>query len=58
VRLLAYGREVLNKSRVVAIVLPSNTASVALIKKIGCQFEKMMQMPNDPEALALYSVAL
>jgi len=49
---------VLNKSRVVAIVLPSNTASVALIKKIGCQFEKMMQMPNDPEALALYSVAL
>ena len=55
---LVYGREVLNKSRVVAIVLPSNTASVALLTKIGCRFEKMVQLPNDPEPLALYSVAL
>ncbi len=53
---LIYGRDVLKKTRIVAIVLPSNTASVVLLKQIGLQFEKMIQMPNDPDELALYAI--
>jgi [ribosomal protein S5]-alanine N-acetyltransferase len=55
---LDYGRDVLKKIRVVAIVLPSNTSSVALLKKIGLQFDKMVQMPNDKDELALYTIQL
>ena len=55
---LIYGRDVLQKMRVVAIVLPSNTPSVVLLEKIGLQFEKMVQMPNDQDQLALYAINL
>lgn len=55
---LDYGRNVLKKIRVVAIVLPSNTSSVALLEKIGMQFEKLIQLHNDQDELALYTIAL
>ncbi|NJR72011.1 MAG: GNAT family N-acetyltransferase [Gammaproteobacteria bacterium] len=55
---LIYGRDVLKKSRVVAIVLPTNTSSIAVLTKIGCQFEKMIQLPHNPEPLALYAKML
>lgn len=55
---LKYGKEVLKKSRVVAIVLPSNTPSVALLTKIGLTFERMIRMRDDADELAFYAIAL
>ncbi len=55
---LDYGRTVLMKKRVVAITLPANTASVALIKKLGMGFERLIRLGDDPDELALYAVEL
>lgn len=40
--------------RIVAIVDPKNISSIALIKKIGLQFEKMIQLSNKDIALMLF----
>ncbi len=55
---LDYGRRVLIKKRVVAITLPANTASVAVIKKLGMRFERLIRLGDDPDELALYAVEL
>ena len=51
-----YAQHTLKLKRVVAITLPSNDYSIALLKKIGLQFEKMIQIPNDDEELMFFSV--
>lgn len=51
-----YAQHTLKLKRVVAITLPSNEYSIALLKKIGLQFEKMIQIPNDDEELMFFSV--
>jgi [ribosomal protein S5]-alanine N-acetyltransferase len=55
---LQYGKDVLGKSRVVAIVLPTNLPSVALLEKIGLRFEKMIRLTDDADDLAYYSINL
>lgn len=55
---LEYGRDVLKSKRVVAITLPENQSSIALIKKIGLRFERMIRLGDDPETLQLYAIAL
>ena len=49
---LNYALNDLKIKRIVAIVDPENVVSIALIKKIGLQFEKMIQMsPKDIELM-------
>ena len=49
--------EGLGISRLKAIVSPGNDASVALIKKLGFEFERMHRMPGD-DVVALYGIRL
>jgi RimJ/RimL family protein N-acetyltransferase len=49
---LNYALNDLKIKRIVAIVDPENVVSIALIKKIGLQFEKMIQVsPKDIELM-------
>ena len=52
IAVLSYALNDLKIKRIVAIVDPENVVSVALIKKIGLQFEKMIQVsPKDIELM-------
>ena len=55
---LAYGRDVLHKNRVVAITLADNLTSSALLKKIGMHFETMVRLTDDGDELARYALDL
>lgn len=43
---LAYARETLALSRVVAIVSPENRPSIRLLEKLGLWFERMIRLPD------------
>lgn len=43
-------------ARITAIVSPANAASIALIEKLGLQYEKILRMPGDTEDTSLYGV--
>ncbi|NIA27992.1 MAG: GNAT family N-acetyltransferase [Desulfobulbaceae bacterium] len=45
-------------TRLTAIVSPENTASVALIEKLGLQFERMHRLPGDDDDVAIYCMRL
>ena len=45
----------LGMKRLVAIVSPDNGASIALLEKLGMQFETMIQLPDDEEKICLYA---
>ncbi|MCB0570151.1 MAG: GNAT family N-acetyltransferase [Phaeodactylibacter sp.] len=49
-----HARNSLKIPRIVAITLPTNSASIKLLEKIGLRFERMANLPNDPEELMLY----
>ncbi len=49
-----FARNELKIPRIVAITLPANKASISLLEKIGLRFERMIQLPGDPEELMLY----
>lgn len=51
-----YAQHTLKLKRVVAITVPYNEYSIALLKKIGLQFEKMIQSSNKQEQLMLFSL--
>ena len=53
-----YARDGLGVSRLKAIVSPDNAASVAIIRKLGLEFEKMHRMPGDEDDVALYGISL
>lgn len=55
---VAYAREQLNLPRLTAIVSPENAASVALIGKLGLEFERMHRMPGDDDDVALFGMEL
>ena len=52
---LLYAKEKLNLPVVLAIVMPQNTRSIHLLKKIGLQFQKMIRLAKDGEELMLFS---
>ena len=53
---LDYAINILKIKRIVAIVDPENAASISLIKKIGLQFEKMVQLSRKDIELMLFSI--
>ena len=55
VAVLAYGRQMFGLKRIVAITSPDNERSVRLLEKLGFTFEKMIQLPNDSEAVKLFA---
>ena len=55
---LRYARDELELETVTAIVSPRNTASIALVLKLGLVFEKAIRMPGDDEDVSLYSINL
>lgn len=55
---IRYARDGLGLSRLMAIVAPGNAASVAVIRKLGFEFEKMHRMPGDEDDVAVYGTTL
>jgi RimJ/RimL family protein N-acetyltransferase len=55
---IIYARETLRLTRIVAITVPYNAPSIALLEKIGLQFEREVNLPHDPEPLRLYVLNL
>jgi RimJ/RimL family protein N-acetyltransferase len=51
---LDYGKRVLGLQRIVGIVSPENLASIAVLEKIGLQFEGMVTLAPDARALMLF----
>ena len=53
-----YARRSLSLERLVAITLPGNRASIALLKAIGMQYEKEISLGNSDEVLQLFAKQL
>ena len=54
---LHYALDTLKLKKIIAIVDPENVVSIALIKKIGLHFEKMIQLSHkDIELIMLFSI--
>ncbi len=51
---LAYGKEQLRLSRIVAITAPENCGSIAVLHKIGLRFERMIRLAGDSQELKLF----
>ena len=49
--MLAYGREILELDRIVAITSPDNDASIRLLEKIGLRFEQTIDFAGEPTKL-------
>lgn len=52
--MMAYGKDKLGLNRIVGITTQENHASAKLLKKIGLQFERLIQLANDAEELSLF----
>ena len=51
---LAWGREQLRLSRIIAITAPDNAGSIAVLGKIGLRFERMVKLTGDSQELRLF----
>jgi RimJ/RimL family protein N-acetyltransferase len=51
---LAHARQVLRIPRIVAITAPDNSRSIAVLEKIGLEFERMIRLAEDRPELKLY----
>ena len=51
---MAYGKDKLGLNRIVGITTQENHASAKILKKIGLQFERLIQLANDAEELSLF----
>jgi len=52
---MAYGREVLGLTRILAITSPDNEMSAKLLGKIGLRFERMVRLAEDEPEIKLFS---
>ncbi len=55
---VSHAKSDLHLARLTAIVSPENDASVALIEKLGLQFERMQRLPGDDDDVAIYGMQL
>lgn len=53
--ILTYGWETLGLSRIIAIAMKDNQASIRVMEKVGMQFEKYAPYEDDGEDVAWYS---
>jgi len=54
---LAYGRQALGLTRIVAIVSPENHISMRLLRKLGLEFERQLQLAPGAAEVCLFSPA-
>lgn len=52
---LAHARRVLRLQRIVAITSPENSASIAVLEKIGLKFERMIRLTEHSPELKLFA---
>jgi RimJ/RimL family protein N-acetyltransferase len=52
---LEYGARVLNLKRIVAIAAPDNRASIAVLERIGLEFERMVRLPAETRDLKMFA---
>lgn len=50
-----YGRQTLGLLRIVAVVNPDNAGSIAVLKKLGLRFEKMVRLSADGPEIQLFA---
>lgn len=55
---LAHARDDLALRRISAIVAPGNAPSIGLLESIGLEYEGMITMPGEEEAICLYGMRL
>ncbi|MDQ1813966.1 GNAT family N-acetyltransferase [Massilia sp. CCM 9210] len=55
---LAYARDTLGMARLLAITSPHNTASSALLEKLGLRFEKIVHLTPEDPGTRLYTMEL
>lgn len=55
---VAHARDDLGIAVVTAIVSPENRASIGLIEKLGLSYDREITMPDEEEAISLYSMQL
>ena len=56
--IMAYAKESLKKERLLAFVSVGNHKSIALLKKLGMQYQRNFKIPNDDADLELYEARL
>jgi RimJ/RimL family protein N-acetyltransferase len=54
--IMTYAREVLKLSAIVAITTEDNVHSIALLKKIGLDYKKMVILPGNPKEYMLFGI--
>ena len=52
---VAYGRDVLGISRIVAITAPDNSGSIKVLEKLGLRFERLIRLSEDEPELKLFA---
>lgn len=52
---IAYGRNVLGLTRIVAITSPDNEASIRLLSKLGMKFESIVRLSEDGPEIRLFA---
>ena len=52
---MAYGRNVLGLTRIVAVTSPDNDASIRLLEKLGLKFESMARLSEDSPEIRLFA---
>ena len=52
---MAYGKNVLELARIVAITAPDNERSAKVLEKLGLTFTKMITLPGDESAVKLFT---
>ncbi|HLE68485.1 MAG TPA: GNAT family N-acetyltransferase [Vicinamibacteria bacterium] len=51
---MAYGRNVLGLTRIVAVTSPDNDASIRLLSKLGLKFESMVRLSEESPEIRLF----
>lgn len=54
---MAHGRQALNLQRIVAITSPENFGSIAVLQRIGLEFERMIRLEEGGRELKLFGPA-
>ncbi len=55
---MAYGRDTLGLSRIVAVVSPDNERSIRLLEKLGFGFERRLRLSDELPEIQLYAASL